>query len=255
MLAFFPWLRLRTPVVEGPFHLFPQGVGDVPPASVASTVTSETMVKLLGQYRDSANAPLRAVPVLQYDGRPLGADFDEGERRAIFRFGEHLAVSGMSDRRFIGGFPDDYTAAGHYQVVIQRFTEPYNGSISLTHRRKGGQANVFMGQSDAHFVRPAHLVSLCSMRPVRPGLSGKGDLAATEILATNRRTWRDPGTERGRAGTLHELRHALHQPTTVGRQPGSHRGASGAGERWAGEADDLPFVPPAGHDPDLNLGR
>lgn len=159
MLAFFPWLRLRAPVIEGPFHLFPQGVGDLPPNGVASTVTCETMAKVFGQYRDSANVPLRVVTVLQYDGRPLGTDFDEIDRSAIFRFGKHLAASGMSNRRFIGGFPDDYTAAGHYQVVIQRFTEPYNGSINLTHRRKGGHASVFMGQSDAHFVRPAHLVS------------------------------------------------------------------------------------------------
>ena len=159
MLAFLPWLRLRTPVVEGPFQLFPQGVGDVLPAGVASTVAPETMAKVLGQYRDSANVPLRVVPVLQYDGRPLGADFDETDRDAIFRFGQHLAVSGMSDRRFIGGFPDDYTASGHYQVIIQAFPDPYTGSINTTHRRKGGHANVFMGQGDVHFVRPAHLVS------------------------------------------------------------------------------------------------
>lgn len=159
MLAFFPWLRVTKPIVEGPFHLFPQGVGDVPPAGVSSTTSPETMAKVLGQYRDSVNFPLRVVAVLQYDGRPLGAELDETDRAAIFRFGQHLAVSGLSDRRFIGGFPDGYTAAGHYQVVIQRFPDPYAGSISLTHRRKGGHASVVMGQSDAHFVRPAHLVS------------------------------------------------------------------------------------------------
>lgn len=159
MLAFLPWLRLREPVVAGLFHVFPQGVGAGLPGGVPSTVTPETMAKVLGQYRDSANVPLRVVPVLQYDGRPLGADFDEADRDAIFRFGQHLAVSGLSDRRFIGGYPDGYTASGHYQVVIQAFTDPYSGSISLTHRRKGGHASVTLGQSDVHFVRPAHLVS------------------------------------------------------------------------------------------------
>jgi hypothetical protein len=42
MLAFLPWLRLRAPLVEGPFHLFPQGVGAGLPAGVASTVTPVT---------------------------------------------------------------------------------------------------------------------------------------------------------------------------------------------------------------------
>lgn len=159
MLAFLPWLNIKAPIVQGPFHLFPQGVGDVPPDGVASQVSAETIGKVLSQYRGSANFPLRVVTLLQYDRRPLGADFDEAARAAIFRFGQHLAVSGLSDRRFIGGFLDGYTASGHYQVLIQAFTEPYSGSVSLTHRRKDGYSNVMMGQSDLHFFRPAHLVS------------------------------------------------------------------------------------------------
>lgn len=122
-------------------------------------MSAETMGKLLSQYRVSANFPLRVVTVLQYDGRPLGEDFYEADRAAIFRFGQHLAVSGLSDRRFIGGFMDGYTAAGHYQVVIQAFTELYTGSASLPHRRKDGHSSVILSQSDVHFVRPAHLVS------------------------------------------------------------------------------------------------
>jgi hypothetical protein len=103
--------------------------------------------------------PLRVVTVLQYEGHPLGADLDEADRTAIFRFSQYLAVSGLSVRRFIVAFPTATRAAGHYQVVLQQFPEPYSGSISLTHRRKGEHANVTMGQSDAHFVRPAHLVA------------------------------------------------------------------------------------------------
>ena len=159
MLAFLPWLNIKAPIVQGPFHLFPQGVGDVPPDGVDSQVSAETIGKVLSQYRESAKFPLRVVTVLQYDARPLGADFDEADRAAIFLFGQHLAVSGLSDRRFIGGLLDGYTASGHYQMVIQAFTEPYSGSVSLTHRRKDGRSNVMLGQSDVHFIRPAHLVS------------------------------------------------------------------------------------------------
>jgi hypothetical protein len=159
MLAFLPWLTIKAPIVQGPFHVFAQGVGDEPPAGVGSSMSAKTMGKLLSQYRESTNFPLRVVTVLQYNGRPLGEDFDEAARAAIFRFGQHLAVSGLSDRRFIGGFIDEYTAAGHYQVVIQAFTEPYTGSVSLTHRRKDGQSSVMLGRSDVLFVRPAHLVN------------------------------------------------------------------------------------------------
>ena len=36
MLAFLPWLNIKAPLVQGPFHLFSQGVGDVPPEGVAA---------------------------------------------------------------------------------------------------------------------------------------------------------------------------------------------------------------------------
>jgi hypothetical protein len=63
---------------------------------VTSTVPRETLAKVLSQYLDSPNAPLRAVSVLQYGGRPLGTDLYETDRTAIFRFGQHLAVSGRA---------------------------------------------------------------------------------------------------------------------------------------------------------------
>lgn len=159
MLVFLPWLSIKAPIVQGPFYLFPQDVGDLPPEGVGSSLSADTVRKLLSQYRESPSFPLRVVTMLQYDWRPLGAEFDETDRAAIFRFGQHLAVSGLSDRRFTGGFLDGYTAAGHYQVIIQAFTEPFTGSVSLTYRRKDGHSTVMLGQSDMHFGRPAHLVS------------------------------------------------------------------------------------------------
>lgn len=198
MLAFLPWLRITEPIREGQFHLFPQGVSVAPPDGVASKVSVETTGKVLSQYRDSPKRPLQVVTVLQYDGRPLGTDLDEADRAAVFQFGKHLAVSGLSDRRFIGGFPDGYTAAGHYQVVIQAFTEPYRDSVSLTHRRKGGHTNVLMGHSDVHFVRPAHLVSqgepnlnlrlltaLTTVASLPQGIREHIDASVTQFLLAN----------------------------------------------------------------------
>lgn len=159
MLALLPWLQLHKPIREGRFHLFPQGVRDAPPADVALAVSAATMGRVLAQYCHSVRFPLVNVALIQYDGQPLGADLDEPDRTAIFQFAQHLAVSGLSDRRFVGGFVDGYTASGHYQAVIQRFTEPYSGSISQTYRRKDGHTDVVLGESDAYFVRPAHLVA------------------------------------------------------------------------------------------------
>jgi hypothetical protein len=134
---------------------------------------------VLPQYRQSAHFAVSCPTVIQFDGRPLGEAFDALDRDAIFRFGRHLAVSGLSDRRFVGGFLDDYTASGHYQLVIQSFDEPYRGSVNVTHRRKGGHANVHMGQKDVHFVLPAHLVAQGAPNINLPFLTA---LQATESL-------------------------------------------------------------------------
>lgn len=159
MLAFLPWLRLDQPVRVGSFHAFPQGIGGTLPDGVASSVALDSIHKVLGQHHADANRPLAVLSVLQYDGRPVGDDFNEDERAAIFRFGQHLSVAGLSERLFTGSFPDTYTASGHYQVIVQSFAEPYKGGANLTFRRKGGHANVMMGQTNLRFVMPAHLVT------------------------------------------------------------------------------------------------
>jgi hypothetical protein len=159
MLAFFPWLKIRTPLQIGPFYAFPQRRGAILPGHILASVSTSALQRVLSQYRQDANSAVPCLTVIQFDGRPLGGDFNGSERDAIFRFGRHLAVSGLSDRRFLGGFPDDYTASGHYQLIVQSFEEPYRGSVNVTHRRKGGHSNVHMGQEDVHFVLPAHLVT------------------------------------------------------------------------------------------------
>lgn len=158
MLALMPWLRIPKPVHVGPFHAFPMGIGETGAAGVASIVSSEAIAKVQSQYRLAAHLPLDLFTAVAYEGRPLGSEFDEVDRAAMFRFAQHMAISGLSDRRFLGGLPDDYTAAGHYQLVIQAFQEPYRGSVSISHRRKGGQMHVLNGERDFHFVLPAHLV-------------------------------------------------------------------------------------------------
>lgn len=159
MLVFLPWLRLREPICEGRFRVFPQSIGAALPTGVASLVAATTVGRVLSQYRDSVRSPLCELALLQYQERPLGAGLDEVDLSAIYRFGQHLAVSGLSDRRFLGDVADGYTAAGHYQVVVQTITEPYSGSVSVNYRRKDGHTSIVLGENDAHFVRPAHLVA------------------------------------------------------------------------------------------------
>ena len=158
MLAFFPWLKLREPVRVGPFHAFEHLIGGELPHDVSSALQPETLTKLLQQYRRSPQSPLRSLTILNYEDRALGEDLDPAARAAMFQFAGQLAVSGMCERRFIGEILDEYTASGHYQLIVQAFTQPFSGSINLTHRRKGGYANVMWGQSEIQFFLPDYLV-------------------------------------------------------------------------------------------------
>jgi hypothetical protein len=158
MLAFLPWLRIEEPLRLGDFHLFPQGSGDTPPEGVESAVSPATVKAVLSQYWESAEEPLRVVTMLQYRGLPLGSVLGPEDRAAVVAFARHLAVAGMSDRRFIGGIGDGYTAAGHYQVIMQAFHDPFIGVINHDFRRKDGRWNVTQGPSHNKFVRPWHLV-------------------------------------------------------------------------------------------------
>jgi hypothetical protein len=179
MLVFFPWLKLRAPVQVGRFYAFPHCPGEALPHNITSSVSAKAIQSVFSQYRQNFHTVVSSLTVIQFDRRPLGDVYDSSDRDAIYRFGKYLAATGLSDRRFLGGISDDYTATGHYQLIIQSFDEPYCGSVNVTHRRKGGHTNVHMGQTDVHFVLPAHLVEQGTPNINIPLLTA---LQATEFL-------------------------------------------------------------------------
>ena len=145
MLVFMPWLRLREPVAIGDVRAVPMAAEGGIPEEIQRSVSAKTPQKVLSQYMV---APKRNIPfatVLMLEGRPLGEDLDEDERATLFEASRHLAVAGMSTRRFDRGLLNDYTASGHYQVIVQAFTEPLARSVTLSHRRKDGHSRVMLG--------------------------------------------------------------------------------------------------------------
>jgi hypothetical protein len=185
MLAFMPWLRLREPVAIGDVRAVPVAAEGSFPEGIQSSITAETVHKVLSQYMVAPKRSVPAATVLVLKGKPLGEDLDEPQRAKIFEAGQHLAVAGMSTRRFAAGVLDDYTASGHYQVIVQAFREPFAGSMTLTHRRKDGHSRVMLGYTDIRFWLPDYLVS-----PGTPQL----DIALLNALvnvARGDQTWKE----------------------------------------------------------------
>ncbi len=156
MLAFIPWLQLSKEVAAAGVRAVPFGVSEGLPAGVESSVDVKTVRKVLAQYMLAPKRSISNALLLLVDGKSLGADLTEDEVKKLFDFGRNLAVAGLSTRQFVGAY-GEYTASGHYQVVVQGFSEPFSGSTVLTHRRKGGSSRVMQGYSDVRFWVPDYL--------------------------------------------------------------------------------------------------
>jgi hypothetical protein len=185
MLAFMPWLHLRDAVTGGGVRAFPFAPAGELPEGIKSSINVEIIRNVLSQYM---LAPLRSIPVatvLALEGKPLGEELNEAERARLFEFGRYLAVAGMSTRRFAGGHLEDYTATGHYQVIVQAFNEPFTGSMTMTHRRKDGSSRVMLGYTDIRFWLPDYLVGQGAPQPDLPLL-----IALLE-LSLGQETWKE----------------------------------------------------------------
>ncbi|WP_431049675.1 hypothetical protein [Roseateles sp. L2-2] len=158
MIAFFPWMQLRTPLREGRFHVFPVGHGHEMPDGVLRCVELNAITKVLAQYRVSPTTGIAVHTLVEVDGHPIGTDLDEQTRIELFAFAQNLAVSSLASRRFTSNILDRPSCGGHYQLIIQSFTEPYTGGTSIAYRRKGSWINVMMSGEAAKFFLPPHLV-------------------------------------------------------------------------------------------------
>jgi hypothetical protein len=172
-LLFFPWITLDEPLEIGRFRLIPIDLSLDWPTDIQCAANPISILKILDQYRKSSRLPITNAVLAQVDGVPIGHEFDESTRSALFRLSTHLAVSGLSERHFGAGGLDNYCASGHFQLLIQSFPEPYVGGVSVTYRRKHGQTNLFWGRDDIQFTIPVHLI-----HPIKASKVDKALLAA-----------------------------------------------------------------------------
>ena len=179
MLAFFPWLRLREAAHVGPFRLIPQSPGQALPEGVAAEVSQEDLKRILKPYRSHPQHTVRSLVLVQYNDLPLGAELDEAAREALFRFARNLAVAGLAVRRFDGNRLGDYSASGHYQLLIQRYPTPFTGSVSVSYRRKDGTTTRLIGAEEHVFLMPEYLVEQAQLKvdgPLLGALEGTSSL-------------------------------------------------------------------------------
>ena len=135
MLVFFPWLRLKKPIIAGDFTLVLYERGRIPAGP--GTVLQNTFDAVTAPYLAQAEQPIQYATLVQVDQEVFTYDLDEHQREAISVLSELLAVCGLSCRKYfqIGGL--DYWNRDNFRLVVQAFADPQAGVAVTTRRRDG----------------------------------------------------------------------------------------------------------------------
>lgn len=154
MLVFFPWLRLKKPVIAGGFTLVPYERGRIPAGP--GSVLQNTLDAVTAPYLSQPEQPIQYATLVQVDQEAFTYDLDEDQRGAIFVLSELLAVCGLSCRKYfqIGGL--GYWNRDNFRLVVQAFADPQAG-VAMTTRRRDGSTTGYWSKEYYRVQRPEHV--------------------------------------------------------------------------------------------------
>jgi len=133
MLAFFPWMRVETPLQIGAFHLVPFQRGEAPAG--AGTPEQHLTDAALAPYVRAGGAPINVATIAYLHGKALTADLEEAERGELFLFARAVALAGLADREFFS--LAGYCNTSRFAFVVQGFREEPDGTFVSARRRDG----------------------------------------------------------------------------------------------------------------------
>jgi hypothetical protein len=156
-LAFFPWLRVTEPVSAGDHSLLLYSLGSPFPESAAFDVDVRTVERILRQYKVRRTESISTLNLLVRHDKPVGSSISDVELAEARRFARHLAVAGLAARSFVGS-PWEFAATGHFQLVVQAFSLPFDGRVAYQNRIKGGTSSVSTSVDMHDWPLPSHLL-------------------------------------------------------------------------------------------------
>src|SRR2546425_5629052 len=207
MICFFPWAKIREPLVFGSFHLAPSGAalesGEIP-AELKDGIAA--VLEAYGFRRDVDRA---SVPVLRHERTTFTADLSDVEVAEYFEFRTRLTFATLAARQFFG---HRYCNSDNLRLVIQGFTPERAGAALITTRRRDGGQRIIAPRGSLHVPRPMHVAVSCELpRDLDSQLlqsleaSQQHDIASWPQLADAIRLFVGANTDSDNAGLHAEL--------------------------------------------------
>ncbi len=154
-IAFLPWVTSDAERLVGRFLLVPYRLGRS--ENAASAIPHAQIDQALRFYRDASRRPIRQCTLVALADKGIGTALSDAEIEDLFIFGELLAFSALSHRRFFqNGF--GYVGRDQYALLFQRIPDHFSGSIALTYRRRDGGMTQGIGADDFPITIPPHVV-------------------------------------------------------------------------------------------------
>jgi hypothetical protein len=150
-IAFFPWFHIEDPIQIGQFELLKYN-------SDSAFKIQNDLNNIIGQFYTYEERKVNNCVILKIEGKELGVDFNEDERRRIFLFSELLTFSGLSARNFFMPLYGGYSNKDVYQIIIRRY-EQSDGGYSIQNRRRDGTTNTIVVDKATKIRRPQHIQS------------------------------------------------------------------------------------------------
>ena len=147
MLAFYPWLRIKSRCAVGPLELIPYETEKA--AQFPSAVE-----QVLAPYKHSGGGRCETATLIKFASRELTDTLSDSQRSEIFNLTEIMAFASLADREFFshGG----YMNKDNYACVIQGFREGSSG-VAITARRRDGETTAYF-PAEIYEVRcPSHV--------------------------------------------------------------------------------------------------
>lgn len=153
MFAFFPWLRISSPISVGDVIIVPYSRGRKPAGE--GSEFQEKMDTILQPYLESGDRPVMDAAVMQFAGGDSLRDLSEQEIAEALLLGELLTVCGLSSREYFGG-GIQYCNRDNFQLVIQRFRDDLK-LTGITSRRRDGPTSNLTFREDLRIQKPDHV--------------------------------------------------------------------------------------------------
>ena len=150
-IAFFPWFHIVESIQIGEFELLKYN-------SDSSFKIQSDLNNIIGQFYTHEEKKVNNCVILKIEGKELGIDFNEEERRKIFLFSELLTFSGLSARSFFIPLFGGYSNKDVYQIIVRRFQKS-DGGYKVQNRRRDGTTNTIVLGKERKIRRPQHIQS------------------------------------------------------------------------------------------------